>query len=190
PSGTKNPYSAGVQAQRHHPWRVMRRVARQLPLGVGVDGAEVQFAPEVEDEVGQMVLGEPVPWRRRQQVGLIRVVRAVRLAHTPKSSHLPASVDPRAAYRNRLLGKRGYRVIAHDRRGHGRSEQTWSGNDMDTYADDLARLLDELDLRDVVLVGHSTGGGEVTRYIGRHGTDRVARVVLLGAVPPQLVEGP
>lgn len=89
-----------------------------------------------------------------------------------------------------FLGKRGYRVIAHDRRGHGRSEQTWSGNDMDTYADDLARLLDELDLRDVVLVGHSTGGGEVTRYIGRHGTDRVARVVLLGAVPPQLVEGP
>src|SRR5690606_27506774 len=110
PSGTKNPYSAGVQAQRHHPWRVMRRVARQLPLGVGVDGAEVQFAPEVEDEVGQMVLGEPVPWRRRQQVGLIRVVRAVRLAHTPKRSHLPASVDPRAAYRNRLLGFSGLRL--------------------------------------------------------------------------------
>lgn len=89
-----------------------------------------------------------------------------------------------------FLGKRGYRVVAHDRRGHGRSEQTWAGNDMDTYADDLAGLLDELDLRDITLVGHSTGGGEVTRYIGRYGTERVSRVVLLGAVPPQLIEGP
>jgi len=86
-----------------------------------------------------------------------------------------------------FLGQRGYRVVAHDRQGHGRSEQTWTGNDMDTYADDLACLIDTLDLRDVVLVGHSTGGGEVTRYIGRHGTERVSRVVLLSAVPPRLL---
>jgi non-heme chloroperoxidase len=87
-----------------------------------------------------------------------------------------------------FLGTRGYRVIAHDRRGHGRSQQTWSGNDMDTYADDLATVLDKLDVRDAVLVGHSTGGGEVARYIGRHGTKRVAKVVLLGAVPPRMVK--
>jgi non-heme chloroperoxidase len=87
-----------------------------------------------------------------------------------------------------FLGERGNRVIAHDRRGHGRSSQTWNGNDMDTYADDLAGLIDALDLRDVVLVGHSTGGGEVARYIGRHGTGRVARVVLLGAVPPLMLQ--
>lgn len=87
-----------------------------------------------------------------------------------------------------FLGQRGFRVVAHDRRGHGRSEQTWGGNDMDTYADDLADLLETLDLRGVVLVGHSTGGGEVTRYIGRHGTGRIARVVLLGAVPPLMLK--
>jgi len=87
-----------------------------------------------------------------------------------------------------FLGERGYRVIAHDRRGHGRSSQTWNGNDMDTYADDLAQLIESLDLRDIVLVGHSTGGGEVTRYIGRHGTGRVAKVVLLGAVPPLMLK--
>lgn len=85
-----------------------------------------------------------------------------------------------------FFGKRGYRVVAHDRRGHGRSDQTWHGNDMDRYADDLAELIDALDLRDVVLVGHSTGGGEVTRYVGRYGTERVARIVLLAAVPPLL----
>ncbi len=87
-----------------------------------------------------------------------------------------------------FLGERGHRVVAHDRRGHGRSSQTWTGNDMDTYADDLAELIDTLDLRDVVLVGHSTGGGEVARYIGRHGTERVARAVLLGAVPPLMLK--
>jgi non-heme chloroperoxidase len=87
-----------------------------------------------------------------------------------------------------FLGERGYRVIAHDRRGHGRSSQTWNGNDMDTYADDLAQLIETLDLKDIVLVGHSTGGGEVTRYIGRHGTGRVAKAVLLGAVPPLMVK--
>jgi non-heme chloroperoxidase len=87
-----------------------------------------------------------------------------------------------------FLGERGYRVIAHDRRGHGRSSQTWNGNDMDTYADDLAQLIDSLDLKDIVLVGHSTGGGEVTRYIGRHGTGRVAKAVLLGAVPPLMLK--
>ena len=86
-----------------------------------------------------------------------------------------------------FMGEHGYRVIAHDRRGHGRSQQTWDGNDMDTYADDLSALLDALDLHDVVLVGHSTGGGEVTRYIGRHGTGRVAKLVLLGAVPPLML---
>ncbi len=73
-----------------------------------------------------------------------------------------------------FLGQHGYRVIAHDRRSHGRSDQTWDGNDMDTYADDLAALMAALDLRDAVLVGHSTGGGEVTRYVGRHGSGRVA----------------
>jgi non-heme chloroperoxidase len=87
-----------------------------------------------------------------------------------------------------FLGERGNRVVAHDRRSHGRSSQTWNGNDMDTYADDLAGLIDMLDLRDVVLVGHSTGGGEVARYIGRHGTGRVAKVVLLGAVTPLMLQ--
>src|SRR3954454_2704691 len=87
-----------------------------------------------------------------------------------------------------FLGERGYRVIAHDRRGHGRSSQTWNGNDLDTYADDLAELIEALDLRDVILVGHSTGGGEVTRYIGRHGTGRVAKAVLVGAIPPLMLK--
>ena len=87
-----------------------------------------------------------------------------------------------------FLGMRGYRVIAHDRRGHGRSGQTWDGNDMDTYADDLAELFEALDLREAVMVGHSTGGGEVARYIGRHGTARVAKAVLLGAVPPLMLK--
>ena len=86
------------------------------------------------------------------------------------------------------LGERGYRAIAHDRRGHGRSGQPWNGNDMDTYADDLATLIDTLDLKDAVLVGHSTGGGEVARYIGRHGTKRVSKAVLLGAVPPIMLK--
>jgi len=87
----------------------------------------------------------------------------------------------------RVLGENGYRVIAHDRRGHGRSTQTWGGNDMDTYADDLATLLDHLDVTGAALVGHSTGGGEITRYVGRHGTARVAKVVLVSAVPPLMV---
>ncbi len=83
-----------------------------------------------------------------------------------------------------FLAARGFRCIAHDRRSHGRSTQTWEGNEMDTYADDLAALAEALDLRDAVHVGHSTGGGEVARYIGRHGTERVAKAVLIGAVPP------
>jgi non-heme chloroperoxidase len=87
-----------------------------------------------------------------------------------------------------FLASNGYRCIAHDRRGHGRSSQPWSGNDLDTYADDLAELLETLDLRDVILVGHSTGGGEVTRYIGRHGTGRVAKAVLLSAIPPLMLK--
>ena len=82
----------------------------------------------------------------------------------------------------------GFRAIAHDRRGHGRSSQTWLGNDMDTYADDLFALFETLDLRQVVLVGHSTGGGEVARYIGRHGTHRVSKAVLVGAVPPLMLK--
>jgi non-heme chloroperoxidase len=82
----------------------------------------------------------------------------------------------------------GYRAVAHDRRGHGRSTQTATGNDMDTYADDLAALFDVLDLRDATLVGHSTGGGEVTRYLGRHGAGRVRSAVLLGAVPPLMLQ--
>jgi len=87
-----------------------------------------------------------------------------------------------------FLGERGYRVVAHDRRGHGRSGQPWNGNDMDTYADDLAALIEALDLRDLTLIGHSTGGGEVTHYIGRHGTGRVAKAVLIGAVPPLMLK--
>jgi non-heme chloroperoxidase len=86
-----------------------------------------------------------------------------------------------------FLASHGYRVVAHDRRGHGRSSQPWHGNDMDTYADDLAELVQKLDLKDAVHVGHSTGGGEVARYIGRHGTKRVAKAVLIGAVPPLMV---
>jgi non-heme chloroperoxidase len=87
-----------------------------------------------------------------------------------------------------FLASNGYRCIAHDRRGHGRSGQSWNGNDMDTYADDLAGLVESLDLKDAIHVGHSTGGGEVTRYIGRHGTARVAKAVLINAVPPLLLK--
>jgi non-heme chloroperoxidase len=87
-----------------------------------------------------------------------------------------------------FLASRGYRCIAHDRRGHGRSSQPWQGNDLDTYADDLAALVQALDLRDAVHVGHSTGGGEVARYIGRHGTGRVAKAILIGAIPPLMLK--
>jgi non-heme chloroperoxidase len=87
-----------------------------------------------------------------------------------------------------FLADHGYRCIAHDRRGHGRSSQPWNGNEMDTYADDLAELVEKLDLKDAIHVGHSTGGGEVARYIGRHGTKRVAKAVLISAVPPLMVK--
>jgi non-heme chloroperoxidase len=87
-----------------------------------------------------------------------------------------------------FLASHGYRCIAHDRRGHGRSSQPWDGNEMDTYADDLATLVEALDLRKAIHVGHSTGGGEVARYIGRHGTGRVAKAVLIGAVPPLMLK--
>jgi non-heme chloroperoxidase len=87
-----------------------------------------------------------------------------------------------------FLASHGYRAIAHDRRGHGRSSQPWNGNDMDTYADDLAALTEALDLRNAVHIGHSTGGGEVARYIGRHGEKRVAKAVLIGAVPPLMLK--
>jgi non-heme chloroperoxidase len=86
-----------------------------------------------------------------------------------------------------FFGQQGYRVIAHDRRSHGRSDQTWDGNHMDQYADDLAELIETLDLRNIVMIGHSTGGGEVAHYIGRHGSARVAKVVLVGAVPPLML---
>ncbi len=89
-----------------------------------------------------------------------------------------------------FLSGRGYRCIAHDRRGHGRSGQPWGGNDMDTYADDLAELVAKLDLKDAIHVGHSTGGGELARYIGRHGTKRVAKAVLISAVPPLMLKTP
>jgi pimeloyl-ACP methyl ester carboxylesterase len=89
-----------------------------------------------------------------------------------------------------FLAAHGYRCIAHDRRGHGRSDQTWEGNNLDTYADDLAELTAVLDLRDAIHVGHSTGGGEVARYIGRHGTKRVAKAVLIGAIPPLMLKTP
>jgi len=89
-----------------------------------------------------------------------------------------------------FLAERGYRCIAHDRRGHGRSSQPWEGNDMNTYADDLATLVESLNLMEAIHVGHSTGGGEVARYIGRHGTGRVAKAVLIGAVPPLMLKTP
>ena len=94
--------------------------------------------------------------------------------------------DPQMVF----LASQGYRCIAHDRRGHGRSTQPWNGNEMDTYADDLAALTESLNLRDAIHVGHSTGGGEVARYLGRHGTSRVAKAVLIGAVPPLMLKTP
>jgi non-heme chloroperoxidase len=94
------------------------------------------------------------------------------------------SWDPQMVY----FGQRGYRVIAHDRRSHGRSTQTWDGNHMDQYADDLNELVNHLDLKDMLIVGHSTGGGEITHYMGRHGTSRVQKAVLFGAVPPLMLK--
>jgi len=87
-----------------------------------------------------------------------------------------------------FLGQHGYRVIAHDRRSHGRSSQTWDGNDMNTYADDLAELFAKLDLKNAIMIGHSTGGGEVVRYLGRHGCGRVSKAVLIGAVCPVMLK--
>ena len=87
-----------------------------------------------------------------------------------------------------FLASNGFRVVAHDRRGHGRSTQSWGGNTMDTYADDLAAVMDKLELREATLVGHSTGGGEVTRYVGRHGTGRVKQMVLISAIPPLMLK--
>jgi non-heme chloroperoxidase len=89
-----------------------------------------------------------------------------------------------------LVASNGYRAVAHDRRGHGRSSQPWDGNELDTYADDLAQVIEALELEGAVLVGHSTGGGEVTRYIGRHGTSRLAKAVLVGAIPPLMLKTP
>ncbi|MFT3924574.1 MAG: alpha/beta hydrolase [Myxococcales bacterium] len=89
-----------------------------------------------------------------------------------------------------FFADQGYRVIAHDRRGHGRSSQPWPGNNLDTYADDLSTLIEKLELKDLIMVGHSTGGGEVTRYLGRHGTGRVSKVVLVGAIPPLMLKTP
>lgn len=89
-----------------------------------------------------------------------------------------------------FLADHGFRCIAHDRRGHGRSSQPWEGNEMNTYADDLAKLVEALDLKDAIHIGHSTGGGEVARYIGRHGTNRVAKAILIGAVPPLMLKTP
>jgi non-heme chloroperoxidase len=87
-----------------------------------------------------------------------------------------------------FLASHGYRCIAHDRRGHGRSSQPWNGNDLDTYADDLSELVKKLDLKNAIHIGHSTGGGEVARYIGRHGTKRVVKAVLIGAIPPLMLK--
>ncbi len=89
-----------------------------------------------------------------------------------------------------FLASNGFRVVAHDRRGHGRSTQSWDGNNMDAYADDLAAVIEKLDLRETTLVGHSTGGGEITRYVGRHGTHRVKKMVLVSAIPPLMLKTP
>jgi non-heme chloroperoxidase len=89
-----------------------------------------------------------------------------------------------------FLASHGFRCIAHDRRGHGRSGQSWEGNNLDTYADDLSELIEALDIKDIIMIGHSTGGGEVTRYIGRHGTRRVAKAVLVSAIPPLMLKTP
>jgi non-heme chloroperoxidase len=89
-----------------------------------------------------------------------------------------------------FLASKGFRCIAHDRRGHGRSSQSWDGNNLDTYADDLSELINALDLKKIVMVGHSTGGGEVTRYMGRHGTKRVAKAILISAIPPLMLKTP
>src|SRR6202142_1861466 len=99
----------------------------------------------------------------------------------------PLSVDAFGAQMV-FLAQKGYRAIAHDRRGHGRSSQPWNGNEMDTYADDLAAFIEKLDLKNITLVGHSTGGGEVARYLGRHGSKRVSKAVLIGAVPPLMLK--
>jgi non-heme chloroperoxidase len=99
----------------------------------------------------------------------------------------PLSADDRDA-QMMFFADHGFRVVAHDRRGHGRSTQTWGGNDMDTYADDLRAVVEALDLKNAVHIGHSTGGGEVTRYLARHGTDRAAKGVLIGAIPPVMVK--
>ncbi|MDQ1496447.1 MAG: non-heme chloroperoxidase, partial [Actinomycetota bacterium] len=138
---------------------------------------------------------EPVSNRRRHIMSTITTKDGANIFYKDWGSGRPVvfshgwplnadAWDPQA----NLVASNGYRAVAHDRRGHGRSTQTWDGNDMDSYADDLAALMDELDLSDAVLVGHSTGGGEVVRYLARHGTSRVAKAVLLGAVPPLMLK--
>src|SRR6266700_491556 len=134
---------------------------------------------------------DPASWRTSNRRDGLKLGSAAAIAFPPASS-LPMRSATAAAFADQMffLASHGYRCIAHDRRGHGRSSQPWSGNDLDTYADDLAELVQKLDLQHAIHVGHSTGGGEVARYIGRHGTKRVAKAVLIGSITPLMLKTP
>ncbi len=159
-------------------------------MAVGIPAAALAAHTEPASTTGSHSMN-----RRRNHAGSITTQDGARIHYKDWGagqpvvfSHgWPLSAD---AWESQMLflGSRGYRCIAHDRRGHGRSSQPWNGNEMDTYADDLAQLLAELDLGGVTLIGHSTGGGEITRYLGRHGSARVAKAVLVGAIPPLMLQ--
>lgn len=170
-------------------------ISRRELLGAGVGLIGVTGLTGLLDGVAQAAPTQPQPTRGHTAMSTIRTKDGTQLFYKDWGqgqpvvfSHgWPLTGDAWDA-QMLFLGMQGYRVIAHDRRSHGRSDQTWNGNDMDTYADDLSQLIEHLDLHKAVLVGHSTGGGEVAHYIGRHGNARVAKAVLVGAVPPQMLK--
>ncbi|MDT4945777.1 MAG: non-heme chloroperoxidase [Pseudonocardiales bacterium] len=168
--------------------------AGKAPVTAAVDARHVEFT-DANQHRRFLHWMNPTSNRRRYMMSTITTKDGARIFYKDWGSGRPVvfshgwplnadAWDPQA----NLVASNGYRAVVHDRRGHGRSTQTWGGNDMDSYADDLAALMDELDLSDAVLVGHSTGGGEVVRYLARHGTSRVAKAVLLGAVPPLMLK--